>query len=127
MSRSITAGLAVASAVAGLALATGPAEAATASTAQTQVNQCGWLPIPAGWIDTGHFYSAACGNSITLNTMVLVEGSSVAIGSTLTMCATTQFAPPTGWGIVSGLFNQPNCATFSPTLDKNAYTVRRFS
>ncbi|SDX68938.1 hypothetical protein SAMN05421504_103489 [Amycolatopsis xylanica] len=127
MSRVSRAGLAMASAVAGLALATAPAQAATQSVTQTQINQCGWLPIPAGWIDTGHFYSGACGSSITLNTFVLVQGSSVPVGSQLTMCATTQYQPPAGWNIVSGLFNQPSCATFSPTLDKNAYRVQRFS
>lgn len=127
MSRFITAGLAAASVVAGLALATAPAEAGALGTTQTQINQCGSLPIPAGWIDTGHFYSSSCGNSITLNTMVLVQGSSVPVGSQLTMCATTQYAPPAGWNIVSGLFNQSSCATFSPTLDKNAYRVQRFS
>ncbi|WP_370943891.1 hypothetical protein AB5J62_32915 [Amycolatopsis sp. cg5] len=124
MSRAIRAGLVAASAIAGMALATAPAQA---TTTQTQINQCGYLPIPAGWIDTGHFYSSSCGSSITLNTFVLVLGSSVPVGSQLTMCATTQYQPPAGWVIVSGLYNQPSCATFSPTLDKNAYVVRRFS
>ncbi|WP_410659473.1 hypothetical protein [Amycolatopsis sp. lyj-112] len=127
MSRFTTTGLAVASTVVGLALATAPAQAATPGTTQTQINQCSWLGIPAGWIDTAHFYSAACGNSIFLNTMVLVDGSSVPVGTQLTMCATTQFAPPSGWAIVAGPFSQPNCSTSQPNLNKNTYAVKRFS
>lgn len=123
MSR-LTAALAVAGAVAGLALAAAPAQAAP----QTQINQCAWLGIPAGWIDTGHLYTVPCGNSLGPNTMILVQGSSVPVGTQLHMCATTMYQPPAGWNIVSGLFNQSTCATSSvPTLDKNAYIVQRFA
>ncbi|MFB7470333.1 hypothetical protein [Kitasatospora sp. NPDC056184] len=121
MSRLRAAALAVGCAAAALTLTTTTAQAAPGDTQ----NVCASQLTPSGWVDVQWWNDLSCSSTFSPNKKQIKQVAGLPIGTTLTVCASTY--QPAGWVQLSSFYTSSCNYSAVPSLNNNAWQIKRVS
>ncbi|WP_405008001.1 hypothetical protein OHV13_31500 [Kitasatospora purpeofusca] len=121
MSRFRAAVLTVGCAAAALTMTTTTAHAAPGDT----LNVCSSQLTPTGWVDVQWWNDVSCGSTLNPNKKQIKQLTGLPIGTTLTVCASTY--QPAGWVQLSSFYNSSCRYSSVPSLNNNAWQIKRVS
>ncbi|MER7706686.1 hypothetical protein ABTX81_27795 [Kitasatospora sp. NPDC097605] len=121
MSRLRAAALAVGCAAAALTLTATTAHAAPGDTQ----NVCSSQLTPTGWVDVQWWNDISCSSTFSPNKKQIKDIAGLPIGTTLTVCSSTY--QPAGWVQLSSFYNSSCRYSAVPSLNNNAWQIKRVS